>query len=57
MLQFRLTVTDQSNLSDSATTTVTVTRENSGGGGSGGGGGVSTLFILFCLAAGVLSRK
>jgi choice-of-anchor B domain-containing protein len=50
MLQFRLTVTDQSDLSDSATTTVTVTRENSGGGGSGGGG-ISALFILFCLAA------
>jgi hypothetical protein len=48
MLQFRLTVTDPSNLSDSATTTVTVTRVNSGG---GGGGSISALLILLCLAA------
>lgn len=46
MLQFRLTVTDPSNLSDSAATTVTVTRVNSGGGGS-----ISGLFILLGLAA------
>jgi choice-of-anchor B domain-containing protein len=55
MLQFRLTVTDPSNLSDSATTNVTVTKENSGGGGSGGGS-TSALFILLCLAASVRRR-
>jgi choice-of-anchor B domain-containing protein len=45
MLQFRLTVTDPSNLSDAASTTVTVT------GPSSGGGSISGLFILLGLAA------
>ena len=45
MLQFRLTVTDPANLSDSAAITVTVTRPGSGG------GSISAPFILLCLAA------
>ena len=49
MLQFRLTVTDPSSLSDSATTTVTVTRAASGDGS--GGGAISAPFIFFCLTA------
>jgi hypothetical protein len=52
MLQFRLTVTDPSSLSDSATTTVTVTRASSGGGS--GGGAISAPFIFLCLTAFVL---
>ncbi|MEX2123176.1 MAG: choice-of-anchor B family protein [Woeseia sp.] len=49
MLQFRLTVSDPTGLSDSATTTVTVTMANAGG------GGISVLFILLCVTA-FLSR-
>jgi choice-of-anchor B domain-containing protein len=49
MLQFRLTVTDPSELSDSAATTVTVTRTNSGS--RSGGGSISVLFVLLCVAA------
>jgi choice-of-anchor B domain-containing protein len=52
MLQFRLTVTDPSNLSDSATTSVTVTRAASGDGS--GGGAISAPFIFFCVGAFVL---
>jgi hypothetical protein len=50
MLQFRLTVTDPSNLSDSAIAIVTVTRETSGSDGASGGGGTSLLFMLLGLA-------
>lgn len=53
MLQFRLTVTDPSGLSDSATVTVTVTREDNSASGSSGGGAAGWLLLLYLLAAGV----
>jgi choice-of-anchor B domain-containing protein len=49
MLQFRVTVADPSELSDSATTTVTVTTTSSGSGS--GGGSISVLFVLLSVAA------
>ncbi len=57
MLQFRLTVTDPSGLSDSATVTVTVTREGSSNSGSSGGGAAGWLLLLCLLAAAMRPRS
>jgi hypothetical protein len=51
MLQFRLTVSDPSGLSDSATVTVTVTRPSDASGGDSGGGAVNTWLLAWLLAA------
>ncbi len=57
LLQFRLTVTDPSGLSDSATITVTVTREDNTSSGSSGGGAAGCLLLLCLLAAGFRPRS
>jgi choice-of-anchor B domain-containing protein len=51
MLQFRLTVSDPSGLSDSATVTVTVTRPSDANGGDSGGGAVNAWLLAWLLAA------
>jgi len=56
MLQFRLTVSDPSGLSDSATTTVTVTT-GSGDGGSGGGGASIPFIVLLVLCRSLRRRS
>lgn len=56
MLQFRLTVSDPSGLSDSVTTTVTVTTGAGSGNGGSGGGSSSVTFILLLVLCRSLRR-
>jgi len=56
MLQFRLTVSDPSGLSDSATTTVTVTTGAGSGDGGSGGGSTSIPFIVLLVLCRSLRR-